>query len=344
MKPMWDLISSDFLEFTLNQHPENFQDDSEFVINNTLQAETFKAHLLANGILLLLPNHHTNEKFLVLSAGIHGNETAPMELLRGWCQDIFNGGLRLNTPLLLIIGNPLAAVNATRFMEENLNRLFHLKVLQKADNLEQVRAQEIIRKLTAIQQQYHFEHIVHFDLHTAIRPSKHEKFLALPYVSGNNSQPLLQFWSDCGLTAALRSVAPAATFSYFSQSQMGAISATVELGKVNAFGENDLLGLTAVDAGVRDFIELGSWPESKQTKILKLYQVKAELLKTSDDFKLNIGADFANFSEFESGYILAEDKSTDYKYIIDTDKDVLVFPNTNLPVGQRAGLVAECIN
>ena len=343
----WDFIAKDFLKFSLDNYQKSFPNDSVFPTETGLKFHNFEAKLLGNGLLFLLPENDSKQQLLIVSVGVHGNETAPMELLQQWTKDLFSGELPLNLALMIIIGNPPAAIKSHRFIEENLNRLFTATLLEESfqsSNSEQMRAVEIMAHLTVLNQQYQFNNVVHFDLHTAIRPSKHEKFLALPYLEGENSQQLLQFWSDCGLTAALRSVAPAGTFTYFSQSQLNAISATVELGKVNAFGENDLAGLSAVDQGVRDFIQQGTWPKSTNQKKLKLYQVKTELIKTSEIFQLNIENHFANFTEFKAGYLLAEDESQNYQYQIDSDGDVLVFPNTNLPVGQRAGLVAECIN
>jgi succinylglutamate desuccinylase len=347
MTTPWDAIAQDFLKYTLDNHHLSDLKNSNFPSNTELKHPNFKAKFLGNGLLFLIPNNSKSEQLLILSVGVHGNETAPMELLQSWVKDLFSGDLLLNIPLMIIIGNPAAAVESKRFLNENLNRLFSTKLLAKsyqAENSEQYRSIEIMQHLKRICQQQSYQNIVHFDLHTAIRPSKHQKFLALPYLEGENSQQLLQFWSDCGLTAALRSSGPAGTFSYFSQSQLNAISATVELGKVHLFGENDLAGLSAVDSGIRGFISQGKWPKSTHQKMLKLYQVKTELIKTSENFKLNIEPNFANFTEFKTGYLLAEDPSKNYQYKIDADNDVLVFPNTNLPVGQRAGLVAECIN
>ncbi len=341
---LWTLIGEDFLSFTLENHDKDFSSAKYFPKNKKIKIQKIEAHLLSNGLLYLHPDGYKKSNFLILSCGVHGNETAPMELLKQWTQDIFSGKIKLQIPLLLIIGNPPAIVVSKRFIEENLNRLFTENLPTDAENPEQLRAVEIMNHCLALKQQHGFKNIIHFDLHTAIRQSKHKKFLALPYCIDDNSNQLIQFWSDCGLTAALRSVGPASTFSYFSQSQLNAISATVELGKVEAFGNNDLTELADVDSGIRQFLSLGDWPKSKQRELLKLFQVKKELLKTSDAFQLNIADDCANFSNFEKGFILAEDKINNYQYKITSAEDVLIFPNPNVPVGQRAGLVAELVN
>ena len=61
---------------------------------------------------------------VVLSAGIHGNETAPIELVNTLVQQILAGELELNVRLLVILGHPQAMNEGTRFCDVNLNRLF----------------------------------------------------------------------------------------------------------------------------------------------------------------------------------------------------------------------------
>lgn len=60
----------------------------------------------------------------ILSAGIHGNETAPVELLDAIVDDIIDGQLTPIVRLLVILGNPAALAQQSRFVETNLNRLF----------------------------------------------------------------------------------------------------------------------------------------------------------------------------------------------------------------------------
>ncbi len=61
---------------------------------------------------------------MVLSVGIHGNETAPIELLGASLARLEAGLLRLGSPVLVILGNLEAIRAGTRFVNTNLNRLF----------------------------------------------------------------------------------------------------------------------------------------------------------------------------------------------------------------------------
>jgi succinylglutamate desuccinylase len=72
-------------------------------------------------------------------------------------------------------------------------------------------------------------------------------------------------------------------------------------------------------------------------KDFNLFRVKTELIKKSEDFKLNIADNVENFTEFKHGFVLAEDSQGNY--VVEQDGEAIVFPNASVPVGQRAGLI-----
>ena len=57
------------------------------------ETSQFTWQWLAEGVLQCTP-HQVYGKSIVLSAGVHGNETAPIELLNNICQDLFSGTLK----------------------------------------------------------------------------------------------------------------------------------------------------------------------------------------------------------------------------------------------------------
>ncbi|VFS83080.1 Succinylglutamate desuccinylase [Raoultella planticola] len=87
----------DFLALTLaGRLPHHFHGETAH----------FRWHWLDCGVLQLTP-HARCERSLVLSAGIHGNETAPVEMTHLLLQQLFSGELPLHWRLLVIFGNPL---------------------------------------------------------------------------------------------------------------------------------------------------------------------------------------------------------------------------------------------
>ena len=59
------------------------------------------------GILTFTP-HQAVDQALLLSAGIHGNETAPVELLMPWVDDLLAGKVPVAWRLMVVLGNPAA--------------------------------------------------------------------------------------------------------------------------------------------------------------------------------------------------------------------------------------------
>lgn len=102
-----------------------------------LQAWTFPAGIearwLGEGILQLLPTAPWRQA-TILSAGVHGNETAPIELLLQLTHDLSQGRQPLTQALLIVFGNLPAIRAARRYLHNDLNRLFggrHLAVTQE---------------------------------------------------------------------------------------------------------------------------------------------------------------------------------------------------------------------
>lgn len=106
----------------------------------TEQGVTLKLH--QRGVLEVIPAQtDAATKNMVISCGIHGDETAPMELLDKWIDDIVSGFQPVAERCLFIMAHPQATVRHVRFIEQNLNRLFDDKPhtpsteLAIADNL-----------------------------------------------------------------------------------------------------------------------------------------------------------------------------------------------------------------
>ncbi len=307
-----------------------------------------KLSLSGTGILSITPEQISNVS-VVISSGIHGNETAPIEILNELIKKIIKGEISVQINLLLIVGNPPAMNISKRFLKQNLNRLFSQKYKEsETQDYETLRAEEIENEVKQFygdiypsekQERYHF------DLHTAIRASKFKKFVVYPYQGSKLwNKEHIAFFGGSDITTVLLGNQPAGTFSYYTSDQFGADSATVELGKVKPFGENDMSEFEGITNNLISLIE------NKSTKLLefdnekyRVFQVKQEIIKVNDNFKLLVDDDLKNFTSFKKGHLLASDDENE-KYVVENDGEAIVFPNNNVPIGQRVAVLLEEIN
>ncbi len=321
---------NNFLEFSIH----NQTAFAPFSININKQ---LKAVGNAVGVIEFVPFQSQAEqrksKSIVLSCGVHGNETAPIELLNNMITDIINADLEVQHNVLFIIGNLPSISGETRFVEENLNRLFHYDA--KNDTLEARRANELMQIVSAFFERKTKERL-HYDLHTAIRPSKNEKFAVYPFIFGKPyDKRQLAFLSACDINTILLSQAPTGTFSCYSSSQHNAHSFTMELGKVMPFGENDMKKFLAIDKTLRNLISAQDVRLPKYEECpLEIYNVNQTIIKQQEDFALHFDADAPNFTAFPKGSVLASE--TQHVYHAQIDGEAIVFPNADVPIGQRA--------
>lgn len=322
---------NDFLAFTLS-HPE-------MASENSVSGSSFDAFLEDTGILRLEPKKPASVS-LVLSVGVHGNETGPIELVNSIVESILSNELALGVRLLVLIGNPVAANAATRFVDVNMNRLFN-GAWKKESCPEATRAARLERAVAEFFAQSPDDGALrlHYDLHTAIRGSAFEKFAVYPFLHGGcYSKEQLSFLAASGIEAVLLSHQPTTTFSYASSVLHGAHAFTVELGKVYPFGENDLTRFDAIHGSLRHLIRTGELPQGNEASV-SLFEVCDVLVKDAEDYELHIAENEKNFTAFDADYLLASSSLSSYR--VQQDGDAIVFPNVKLPVGQRAGLVVR---
>jgi succinylglutamate desuccinylase len=289
------------------------------------------------GILACRPADRQTRETLIVSAGVHGNETAPIEILNELVNQLLAGDWRLGCPLLLILGNPEAMVAGSRFTEINLNRLFNgAHADQSGEEPERARLiEEACRRFAA----QHPGELSHYDLHTAIRPSMREKFALYPYVDGKPPpREQCEFLLEADITTMLLQHKKGTTFSSFTANQLGAESFTLELGKVRPFGQNDLSRYRAVSEALLRRFRGRPAPDIPAAK-LDVFEVVHEIINTGPSFQLHIPDDVANFTRYEPGTVIWEDGERCYR--VGELPESIVFPNRSVPVGQRAGLMVR---
>lgn len=329
---MQELIDNgQFLELS-RRSPFLFENALTFTLNNSTEVE-----ISAPGIISFFPQSNVSEKKqIVLSCGVHGNETAPIEICDELVQRILKGELTLAHNVLFLFGNLPAMDIAERFVEENMNRLFsgaHSKG-KGLINSERIRAKQLedaVADFFVRNDGMRF----HYDLHTAIRASKNEKFAVYPYLhERKHSKGQLAFLAACGVKTILLSESATTTFSYFSSHYHNAHAFTVELGKVRPFGENDMSRFDDAKQAITQLICKDNFAPEIDIATLEIYRVNQVINKHYEDFTLHFEDDTPNFMDFPKGEVLASESGK--QYVAEYDGEAIVFPNANVAIGQRA--------
>ncbi len=296
--------------------------------------------LLQRGVLEVVPAQQDgNTKNIIISCGIHGDETAPMELVDKLVTDIVSGFQTVTERCLFVIANPKATVKHVRCIEENLNHLFDEKAhdasteLAIADNLKL-----IVKNFYANTTE---ESRWHLDLHCAIRKSKHYSFAVSPKTRHLvRSKVLMDFIENAHVDAVMFSNAPACTFSWYCAENYAAQAMMIELGQVAPIGENDLTRLTAFDLALRDLVARSQ--SEHLSRKATMYRVSRTIVRLHDDFDFLFDDDIENFTSFMHGEVFGHDG--DKPLMAKNEEEAIVFPNRNATVGERAALMVCKVN
>jgi succinylglutamate desuccinylase len=347
--------TGDFLHLT-RSHEDGMPAFSFDVTCSSSKTQS-KVSVLDTGIIIFEPiglkSDTSLAKDVVLSSAVHGNETAPIEICSSLIKQLILGELPLEHRVLFLFGNPASINIGQRFVEENLNRLFsggHSKDQgQGAGLINKERHRALLLENTvrdffiagSEQLSLHSNKRVerfHYDLHTAIRGSKNDKFSVYPF---RHNKPWvksqLQFMLACGVNTILFSNAPTTTFSYFSANEFDADSFTVELGKVMPFGENDMNNFAKVKSSLTALISCTSVELSPyKAEDFSFFEIDQIIERHHENFMLHFSDDVENFTDFPIGSVIATDGNEEIK--TRKEGEAIIFPNANVAIGQRAML------
>lgn len=274
---------------------------------------------------------------LLITAGVHGDETAPMEMLARRLPSWADAADELRIDLFVAIGNLSAVAAGRRFVRYDMNRMFGDAVVASSWGEESVRARLLADALSTAIVSTHGLPCVHLDLHTTIRQSHRPTFAIVPGDDAN--APLLRWLGGAGLHAAVLSPGPNSTLSAFT-ARLGAASSTVELGKAAAFGANDLGLLAEFDAALDVLVRRPdqAWPSlARQGRAIETFRVTRELVRSSDDFELLLPSTAPNFEPVAKGQLVARDGAREIRAAHDDER--VLFPNPAVALGLRAGLL-----
>lgn len=296
----------------------------------------FRWQWLEQGVIRLTPHSKVTQS-LILSAGIHGNETAPVEILSQVLDALWRGDINLCWDVLVVLGNPLALQSGKRYQACDLNRLFGGRWAKFEPGTECARAElleQVVGDFFANSAPVRW----HLDMHTAIRGSLHPRFGVLP--ARNTAWPaaFLHWLELAGLEALVFHQTPGGTFTHFTAQYYDALSCTMELGKAMPFGQNNLSVFSVTRHALGDLLSHG--PETllaQHQPVARCYKVSQQLTRTGEKFILHIPDDTVNFTPFSKGVLLAEDGKN--KQVVQQETEYVLFPNPLVAQGLRAGLM-----
>jgi succinylglutamate desuccinylase len=271
---------------------------------------------------------------VLVSVGVHGDETGPIEMVAHVLDALARTPEALAVDLMLCVGNIDAIASAKRFIDADLNRMFRVQRGDLAGTFEAGRADALIAATRDF-----FEGSGparwHLDLHTAIRASRYPKFAIVPELIEPAARGRLVKWlGQAGIEAVIMNPASAGTYSWWTAEQHGAAGSTVELGRIGTLGQNDLSQFLDASNALDGLLRGHAAFDARMPLVFNTAQ---SITKLSDAFTMSFGRDTENFTPLEKGEVIATDGDT--VYTVKHDEEFVVFPNPDVRVGLRAGIM-----
>jgi len=295
----------------------------------------FKVGQPAKGVLTVKAAAPTQDRpAVLLSVGVHGDETGPIEMVAYAIEALSRTPSALAVDLMLCVGNIDAIAVGKRFIDADLNRMFRDQRGDLAGTFEAGRADTLIAATAAF-----FDgsgpRRWHLDLHTAIRGSRYPRFAIVPELIADEPRRALIAWLGLGgIEAVIMNPASAGTYSYWTAERHGAAGTTVELGRIGTLGQNDLSQFSAMASALHGLLRGQAQAGGNQPIVFNTAQ---SITKLSDAFTMSFGRDTENFTPLKKGDVIARDGDT--VYTVQHDEECVVFPNPDVRVGLRAGIM-----
>lgn len=310
-------------EFFLQHSLEPTGSDGEF------DAADARWSWVAQGGLRIEPHTDTGLCGVIISVGVHGDETVPIRLLDTWLARAAQAASNIRRPILVLLGNPDAVIAGRRFVAHNMNRLFS-SASEKSRTDECQRAVVLMNVVRDFVRRH--PDGLHFDMHSTIKPSDQDRFAVLPVDCETMDLSELHAWlQHFAVDAWVQNISPAAAFSSFT-AQLGYRSATLELGQVSALDEpiDRFLPLLA------ELDRLASGPAEETDHDITGFQVVDEIIRPEGKFDLHLDG-FVNFRQWRKDTLIA--RSADREWRVQHEGDALLFLNADVPPGHRVALI-----
>ncbi|MER2493731.1 succinylglutamate desuccinylase [Catenovulum sediminis] len=307
---------------------------------------------LAPGIIYYQPSRlcEHNDSAVILSCGLHGDETAPIEILSLFLRELVSAKIKCIRPCVIIFANILAIQRGVRFIETNLNRLFALDNREHTyqTSFESVGNYET-KRANLIKQQIEFllkdkNSLIHLDLHASIQRSRYPLFAVMPYIEKTKARPepsVANVISSVSLKvdAIIYSSQASNTFSYYTANKYAANAATVEVGSIRKFGENDdKLRNKLINHLQKLVVCRASRLSSDIIYSANYFKTSDVVVKDFNDFQFVLAKPIENFTAIKKGQVFAFDQVKQY---IASQDGFICFANEEVEVGERALVIFE---
>lgn len=297
------------------------------------------------GMLSITPAKYKGDSATVISVGIHGDETGPIELADKLVTQVLSGEVTISHPCLFIFAHPDATIKKQRFIEQNLNQLFEMSTMQ-IRGIEGEIAAKIKDVVELFFERSSGKKRWHLDLHCSSRPSQYPVFAIRPatrHQSDATDQELKYFAQHADVQAVLLCHHPSYAFSWYTGEYFQAKSLTIELGQLRALGENDLSVFTSFLSGMHLLLNRNEKVDDVNcmNQDIAVYDVVDEIRKQHSDLAFTARQALINF---EPLYLNQEyGMQGGIPMICESGGHALVFANDKVEVGQRAALLVERI-
>jgi succinylglutamate desuccinylase len=301
-------------------------------VARSFRAAGFAVEEPADGILTIRKGG--GRPAVLVSVGVHGDETGPIELTAFLLDALAQEPEKLAVDLMLCVGNIGAIREGKRFIDADLNRMFRPERGTLAGTAEAARADVMIAATSSFFADAGKERW-HLDLHTAIRPSFYPTFAIVPdLIEDGAKRKLIEWMGAAAIGAIIMNPASVGTYSYYSAEHHGAAGTTVELGKIGTLGQNDL---SQFDDARRALDSLLRGEALAQVAPPQVFKVARNIIKKSEGFRMAFGKETQNFTLLKRGDEIARDG--DLVYRVEHDEEFVVFPNPDVRIGLRAALM-----
>jgi succinylglutamate desuccinylase len=146
---------------------------------------------------------------------------------------------------------------------------------------------------------------------------------------------LIDWLGLAGIGAIIMNPASVGTYSYYSAEHHAAAGTTIELGRIGTLGQNDLAQFTQASQALDELLR--GAPLRAGVQRPHIFNTARQIIKLSDQFRMAFGKETHNFTTMKQGEEIARDGDT--VYTVQHPEELVVFPNPDVRVGLRAGLM-----